>query len=152
MLYQPVARARANSFAGQAMKVDESNDGWRMTFDDAQITQIKIDFRVTLIVAELSASGSLTIEQPFEIIERNRRTTVHPGEMLSIPPVLDLFNADVESVTIERMGRLQMKLATGAAIEVVPSQPYEAWQFGWLGEFLFVSAPGGEVQEFRQPK
>lgn len=132
------------------MKLTATGSGWMLAMDEGRIQRIEVDFRLGLLLGDKTETASLYIETPCYLKGAGEDTLLIPDEPCSLAPVLALFNAEVEGVSIQRSGHLTAMLKNGRSLEVDPNEMYEAWQIGSTNGFLLVCSPGGEVALFEQ--
>jgi Family of unknown function (DUF6188) len=132
------------------MQLTETKDGWHVQFDDAKLTFLHIDFRLTLDITETTGTISLILEQQFYLRQGENVASIIPSDTASIAPVLPLFNSSVDEIEIRAGGHLNVGFTDGHSLNIGPHPKYEAWQLGCTSDYLFVCEPGGYISEFRQ--
>ncbi len=133
------------------MQLTETKDGWHLQLDDAKLTYLHIDFRLSLDITEASAAISLILETQFYLQHEGDVISIMPSDTASIAPILPLFNSSVDVIEIRAGGHLTVGFTDGHSLNIDPHPKYEAWQLAGTGNFLFVCEPGGRISEFRQP-
>jgi hypothetical protein len=131
------------------MQIMETNDGWILSMDQGRVLRIEIDFRLGLLLGDGSEAVTLHIEVPCQFNDGGVDVELRPGEPSSLNPILPFFYAEVDSVTIQKTGRLSVEFRGGQRLHVDPNDAYEAWEIGWQDHFLMVCTPGGDVSVFQ---
>jgi Family of unknown function (DUF6188) len=111
---------------------------------------VKIDFRVTLVVSDRSATIEICIEIPFSIADGGAVSACAPENPESLVPILSLVNSQVNLIQARTSGELGVRFASGATIKVAPDPSFEAWQLATSTELLIVCSPEGKVVLFEK--
>lgn len=125
----------------------EAEAGWTVVPGDGQVTQLRVDYAFTLVLADGVAAR---LEEPFLLtIGGADQVRVPPGEVVGeVAAALPLFNMTVERITVERGGVLRFQFVEGVQIVVPVNEQYENWNLfvpevgSWFG------LPGGDVAFF----
>lgn len=133
------------------MQLTEAKDGWYLKLDDAKLTFLHIDFRLSLDITETSATVCLVLETQFYLQLEGDVASIIPSDTASIAPILPLFNSSVDAIEFRAGGHLTVEFTDGHSLNIDPHPKHEAWQLACMGDFLFVCEPGGHISEFRQP-
>ena len=132
------------------MQLTDEKDGWSLSLQAGRLAYIHIDFRLGLDLTDTLGTVSVIIETSCRLSSPGRETVLIPAETTSLAPVLAIFNADVEGVSIQKTGLLRLIFGNGSSLTVEPDEMYEAWQIGCPScGCLFVCCPGGEVSLFQ---
>jgi hypothetical protein len=124
----------------------EDNDGWTFNLKESLVTQLKVDYRFTLL---LENGVEIVIEEPFVLRDARGRATVPPGEKAyEVQAALPLFNQRVMQMRAFLDGTLRVAFDGGSEIEVPSSAAYENWQVVFPDGRTWVGIPGGGVTVF----
>jgi hypothetical protein len=133
------------------VQISEAEDSWTFSFKDGVVTALEIDFRFILRLMD-HADGqvvNVVIEAPFSLEETGKaRQLIVPEQTASLAAALYLFNAPVESASVDPQGLVRVCFSAGLELEVPSLEAYEAWQILTDGCML-VGGPGGRVSVFR---
>jgi hypothetical protein len=120
-------------------------DRWILPLRGLSVTQINIDFRLTLV---LESGWEVSLEGPAQL----STGPLHLGSALpllperqEVAPALALFGTSVLSSVAFRSGALRMVFDTGAHLNCAADPSFEAWQATGPHGWRFVSAPGGDL-------
>lgn len=118
--------------------------GWSFVLVDSVVTQLKIDYRFTLI---LENGVEIVIAEPFVLREtRGSEVTVPPGDKVyEVQAALPLFNQHVRQIRALESGVLQIVFDSGAEIEVPTNVSFETWQIVFPDGRMWIGSPGGGV-------
>ena len=128
------------------VEATEDDSGWTIQFSDPLVTQLKIDYRFTLL---LGSGAQIVLEEPFAL-ERDGRTEVVPsGDAPSeVAWALPLFDCRVRSVVAASSGELRVEFDEGAVVTVAVNPHYENWQVVLPDGEQWVGTPGGGIAHF----
>lgn len=125
----------------------ETADRWLVPMAGLTVTQCRLDYAFSLVVAgEPASSFEVRIEQPFVVAGHNDELVLDPeGEPAAMSPALSVLRQDVEQASAFKDGRLEMTFGDGAVLRVPVSADYEAWNIVGPAGLRIVSLPGGEL-------
>jgi len=135
------------------MKYNQSVGGWQFETIDCRVQLIQIDFRLGLLISDGANDIWVRIETAAHIVSGAHATLFDPAKTQSLVPILDLFNAKVRGIIVDRTGRLEVRFEDSRLIEVLPDRSYEAWQVEYLSKsekLMLVCAPGSKVVVFQE--
>lgn len=131
------------------MLIAEDASNWTISFDEAVISAIQIDFRISLTVLDRQDVVQVVIETPFSLIEEGKDDHwLNPSHAESLAPILSSFNTSVEYIKAGKNGELRIAFASGGLVQVIPNETYESWQVSSPGDYLLTCEPGGRVSFF----
>jgi uncharacterized protein DUF6188 len=130
------------------MELKAENHSWRVAFNNGTVQQIKIDFRLGLLLTDGNDAAELCIGTPFRLINLGTTLSCIPENPESLAPVLALARKKVIEITIQNSGHMTIFFEFGSSLEVDPDDSYEAWEIGGSTGFLFVCRPGTGVTFF----
>ena len=131
------------------MLIAEDVNNWTISFEEAVISAILIDFRISLTVLDRQEVVQVVIETPFSVIEDGKDDhCLDPSRAESLAPMLSAFNTSVEYIKAGKDGVLQIAFASGGQVHAAPNEAYEAWQVSSPGNYLLTCEPGGRVSFF----
>lgn len=92
------------------------------------ITQVRVDWAVTLRLSGTQVGSELRIEQLFTCTDaEGHQRAMHPGtDPTGLGPILAAARTSVVTVSVD-LGRLDLALADGTSLSVPPHDEYEAW-------------------------
>lgn len=115
-----------------------------LSIRDELVIQLKLDFGFTIVTEH----SETRIEQPFRLAAVDGQTySIDPENPTRADDLLKLHYTKVNGDCFED-GSLEMRFATGAVMEVAPSDTYEAWTLTRKNGEMVVSSPGGELTIF----
>lgn len=125
----------------------EAADRWLVPVAGRSVTQCRLDYAFTLVVADESAgSFEIRIEQPFVVTSRGDEVVLDPeGEPARMAPALGLLRQDIEQAAAFKDGRLELSFTDGGVLSVPVGEDYEAWSIVGPAGLRIVSLPGGEL-------
>ncbi len=126
------------------MRIVEEVDRWTLSFSDALVTALQIDYRLSLRVAQLKDSVLVVIETPLSIRSFKVVEVLDPGHAEQMAPALRLLNMRVDNIVAGKDGILHMLFGDGTELNVTPSDAFESWQI-LSSDFMLVCQPGGVV-------
>lgn len=132
------------------MNLKATDSGWLLPMKEARVQRIEVDFRLGLILGDKCESVSLYIETLCHLKCKGYSISLIPGEASGLGPVLELFQAEVANISIQRSGHLIVMFRNGCSLEVDPNDMFEAWQIGSNNGFLLICSPGGAVSLFQK--
>jgi hypothetical protein len=135
------------------MELNENRDAWILSFKNARIQLIQIDFRLSFLVADGNDQAWLHVERPGLLKIGTTETSFSPEQSTTLAPMLAFFNAIVRNVRISKIGHLTVEFEQDRLLLVVSDEAYEAWQIECStekGALMLVCPPGGEVTLFRE--
>ena len=122
---------------------EEDADGWTLRFAEPLVTQLRIDYAFSLVLAD---GAVIRIDEPFDLGTLEETSLVPPGDVThEVAAALPLFNQSVHSVRISRSGELTIRFDEGPVIEVPVNQGYENWLISLVDGDTWVGLPGGGV-------
>lgn len=134
------------------MNFIENVAGWKLLFEDARVSQIQIDFQLTLEISDGSEDVRVCIETAGTLQDQTTETQFLPENTESLAPVLSLFNTTALSLEVTKAGRLNIEFQKHALY--VNSHPtYEAWTIRLstkTGSAMLICSPGGAVCVFEE--
>lgn len=133
-------------------KVDlvEADDHWRLPLTGKAIDQCCFDFAVVLRLGIGDAGWEIRISQPFVVVAPDGTDRlVVPEELAHVEAVLPLLRLAVEDAIAYKDGRLELRLAGGAVLQVPPDEGYEAWEAAGPDGMKVFALPGGELAVWR---
>jgi hypothetical protein len=105
------------------------------------MTFVRVDHQTRLQFGEFD----VVIECPFRLTARDGSVhNLDPGVRGSLGPVLALYPDALIAATVAADAALQLRLASGATLDVPADARFEAWQVNGPDGFLVVCAPGGD--------
>jgi hypothetical protein len=127
--------------------IKENSESWVITIDDLIVTQCRIDHAFGIEFWESEESYlSLRIEGIFNLMFGNEKFDLYAGkEPIMICPALGVLHKNIESITIQKTGILELIFTNEMRITVFPSPDYEAWTISGSNGLLFVCQPGGKI-------
>lgn len=109
------------------------------------VTQVRLDYSVTLVFWSRELSVELRVEGPFAFLSGEEQTfRVEPENVKTVSPVLELFNRVVSEAAVQD-GTLRIDFEGNVTISVPPLSKYEAWTLGASNGLKIVCMPGGEL-------
>ncbi|MGI8806316.1 MAG: DUF6188 family protein [Acidimicrobiales bacterium] len=88
--------------------------------------------------------------QPFVVIEPDgAEQLVIPEELAHVEAVLALLRLVIEEATAYKDGRLELRIAGGAILQVPPDEGFEAWEAAGPDGMQVIALPGGELAVWR---
>ena len=132
------------------MPISEAENGWTISFEDAVISALEIDFRFGFRMDDdPHGAVKVIIETPFSICEPGKdEQAFDPSRTQSLAEALRILNAGVISVIAQRDGRLTVNLLNGLKIEAGPNKDYESWHVISDGHYMLTCGPGAVVALF----
>ncbi len=138
------------------MHLEEKAGGYQVAYNDAQVTQVTLDHRLSINILESEDDWlRITIESAFsaQIKPDAPATTIHPenvtahlGELAVALRFQQLSKCHVASD-----GTLTVEFRSGLTINVPPDAHYEAWDLEHK-QFKIVAMPGGELAVWDRTK
>ena len=92
---------------------------------DAEITQIRIDYRTSLL---FSNGAELVVESPYQLAVDSHTWTLPDGAPSEVGPVLNLLHRHATKATFTNTGRLELTGEPQFTLAVEPDDRYESWQ------------------------
>lgn len=128
------------------------SDGWELPVAGFPITQLVLDYAVTLHIDAVDGLLEIRIEQPFVFTTTGgiEHLIVPEGKTDRIAPILAVVRSKVESARAYEDGRLEIIFEDGSRIGVPPSEGYEAWTATGPRNVKLVSLPGGTLETWTQ--
>ncbi len=125
----------------------EAGDHWQLPMAHRMVTQCRLDYAFTLVVADDPAgSFEIRIERPFAVHHGGHEIVLDPeGESEAMAPALAFLRREVERAIAFKDGRLQLCFVGGGALRVPADEEYEAWSIVGPAGLRVVSMPGGEL-------
>lgn len=125
----------------------EAADRWLVPVAGRSVTQCRLDYAFTLVVADESAgSFEIRIEQPFMVTSGAGEVVLDPeGEPARMAPALGLLHQAIEQAVAFKDGRLELSFTDGGVLSVPVGEDYEAWNIVGPAGLRIVSLPGGEL-------
>ncbi|RAG83812.1 hypothetical protein DN069_20455 [Streptacidiphilus pinicola] len=125
----------------------ELDDRWILNLRSLSITQITVDFRLTLA---LSSDWLVTLETPAELMQGPGRTESNPGfrltpETQDVAPALTLFGSKILSAVAFKTGTLRLVFDNGMHLKCRSHPEFVAWQITGPEGQRIVSMPDGEL-------
>ena len=132
------------------MPISESETGWTISFEDAVISALELDFRFGFRMDDHPhGTVKVIIETPFSIRELDKdEQAFDPKQTESLAGALRILNAPVNSVIAQKDGRLTVNFSNGLKIEAGPSQVHESWHVISEGRYMLICGPGAGVSLF----
>jgi hypothetical protein len=131
-----------------APKAKENNTGFTFWFDDAPITQLRFDFAVTLISL---ADFDVRIEASFRYWDGHAEHNIDPAVPAANARLLDLHQAELQRVDVQRTGELRIFFSSDRAITVLPHPDYESFSLHIAPGHMFIGDVGGGVGKYEPP-
>jgi hypothetical protein len=129
-------------------RAEDSDSGYTFWFADAPITQVRFDFAVTLIsLTDLD----VRIEVPFRYWDGRAQRNIDPAIPATVAPLLDLHQAELHRVELNRTGELQIFFSDDRAITVLPHPDYESFSLRIPPDHMFIGDVGGGVGKYQPP-
>lgn len=135
--------------AGMAVAVTqaglvEQSDRWVLPLAGVAITQLCIDYAVTL---RCQNGLEVRIEQPFVYVtpDGRERLLVPEGVPSDLAPVLSAARRVVRSAEAFKDGHLEISIEDGTLISVPSTEDLEPWEVVGPGGLRLVSVPGGDL-------
>jgi hypothetical protein len=137
------------------MEFLERANGWNFILHQGGLRLIKIDYRLTFVLMEESATIELCIANPFTMTNKGADSLCVPEDPKSLAPLLPLINSQVDSIEVRSSGQLAVYFGSEVTIKGRPDPSYEAWQLGipsgfLPSGFLMICSPGGKVVIFQK--
>ena len=139
---------------GQSAPVDSStfendDDGWTLQTSDSLVTQLRIDYRFTLM---LGSGVFISISEPFELRSDGVPVVIPPDEAVyEVGPALRLFNQRIVTLRAANSGELSIEFDSGITIRVPTNDHYENWDITLPTSDQLIGLPGGRVSFFSAP-
>lgn len=114
-----------------------------------EITQITLDYRVTLLLASQdggaspSVSAWLTIAAPFVLTCDDVAVTVDPDVFGNYDRVPSLLGAQVMAAAVEDDLSLAVAFSDGTRLTSARTSTFESWELGGEGVRPWIALPGG---------
>ena len=119
----------------------EDEFGWSFRFGDPVVTQLRVDFRFSLL---LGGGAEVVREGPFELRRGSRAVRVPPGDaVFEVAEALPLFNTRVEAVEAKASGELRIDFGDEVVVNVPVNPHYENWQIVMPDSEQWIGLPGG---------
>ena len=151
----PWARASPRALRTQALAVDGSVEtnrslrsviaGWELPVGGTSVTQIRVDFAVTLLFTADRFSCSLRIENDFDLATGESVARFSTDKPADLGPVIALFGSEVSFGLAHSTGALTIEFVDGQRLLSSAGPSYEAWEFESSLGARVVSMPGGEL-------
>lgn len=126
-------------------KLRKSAGGWQLPLEGTCLSQVIVDFAITLRFLASQFHSSIRIGQPLTVSAASGSSLLSSNPSSDLRPLLSLINSNVESCLAFDSGELQLSFSGGARLSVTPHPQYEAWEFeSSMGERI-VSVPGGAL-------
>jgi hypothetical protein len=116
----------------------ERADRWLLPVGDGTVTQLRIDFALTLVIESWI---EIRIETEFSYGAPGAERRIDPALSTALAPLLDRHQAQITAAEIRKSGRLTLTFADDVVLVVEPDDQYEA--------FTVTSAPSSGVRGFR---
>lgn len=131
------------------MEMRTYDDRRALVVPEGEVTQLRIDFAVTLVVTAepedkgflVRIGGECTLTAPDDTT-----TNLTPeGDPSDLAPVLRLARLGVRRTEAFNDGHLEMEFSDGTRLDVPADDDYEAWTATADNGVRIVSMPGGEL-------
>lgn len=106
-------------------ETSKSEAEWTAHALDAEITQVRIDYRTSLL---FSSGAELVVESPYELNVGSDSWTLPDGEPYKVAPVLQLLHRTAGEVRFTKTGRLVLSGEPSFTLRIEPDDRYESWQ------------------------
>lgn len=127
----------------------KTDEGWSLPLEGRSVTQLEIDFRLTLHFWESgSETTSVVIENQFALHGDGRQFLVDPESPSSLAPTLSLLRRKVEYAKAAFDGSLEIRFEGGYTAWIAAHESYESWQVILEGGEMLVCVPGGAISRF----
>jgi hypothetical protein len=130
------------------MQMREHDDRWSLLVLGGDVTQLRIDFALTLIVAaspddgfEARIGGTCTLTMADGVAVE----LVPEGDPTELAPALRLVRLGVERAEAFKDGHMEIAFEDGSTLAVPADPDYEAWTITGTNGARIVSTPGGEL-------
>jgi Family of unknown function (DUF6188) len=139
---------------GQSAPVDSStlendDDGWTLQTTDSLVTQLRIDYRFTLM---LGSGVLIAISEPFELRTNSATILIPPDDAVyEVGPALPLFNQRIVTLRAAKSGELLIEFDSGTTIRVPTNDGYENWEITLPTRDQLIGLPGGGASYFNAP-
>ena len=111
-------------------------------FSEAEVTQIQLDQRLTLLLA---GGAAVVIGVPCTMLRDGAPEPLHVGEPRLLSPALDLFGRSITRIDVLDTGQLHVHCGTGWSIEVPVDPSYENWELLLPDGEQLIGLPGGGI-------
>jgi Family of unknown function (DUF6188) len=130
------------------MQMREHDDHWSVLVSDGEVTQLRIDFALTLIVAaspddgfEVRIGGTCILTTP----DGATAELAPEDDPTRLAPALRLARLGVQRTKAFKDGHLEMAFGDGSTLAVPADPDYEAWTITGTNGARIVSTPSGEL-------
>jgi hypothetical protein len=129
--------------------VEHDQEGWSLTFIEPLVTQLRVDYRFSLLLA---GGSTIAIGEPFELADESGVSLVPPGDVVhEVTRALPLFNQRITGCRAVASGELTIRFDGGAVLRVPVNQHYENWEIALSTGEQWIGLPGGGISHFPAP-
>ena len=127
---------------GGTYRAIEQDGVTEFSFGESEVTQIRVDHRLTLLLA---GGAAVVIGVPCTMMRDGAPEPLHVGEPRLLSPALDLFGRGITRIDVLETGRLHVHCGTGWSIEVPVDPSYENWELLVPDGDQSIGLPGGGI-------
>ena len=119
--------------------------GWELPVDGTSVTQVRVDFAVTLIFTVDRFSCSVRVTNDFDLATGESVRRFATDKPTDLGPMMALLGSEVRFALAHSTGALTIEFADGQRLLTSAHPTYEAWEFESSLGARIVSMPGGEL-------